>query len=210
MSAKRCVIIGASPENDFSYYKGLIKSWDTIVCADGGYKKAALCGIRPDAIIGDFDSAPLPEDADGEIIRLPEKKDDTDTMFCIKEFERRGFTDFLLLGMTGGRPDHTLANYSALLYLAQRGMSGCIADEKGSFYVLNETELEVTKKRGFGFGIFPFGCGSCTVTLRGFVYEVVGYALSADMPIGVSNTIVSDRAEVSVSDGSALVMIYNK
>ena len=210
MSEKRCVIIGASPEKDLSFYNGLIKPGDTVVCADGGYKKAALCGIRPDAIIGDFDSAPPPDDAGCEIIRLPEKKDDTDTMFCIKEFGRRGFKDFILLGMTGGRSDHTLANYSALLYLSKRGMRGCITDESSCCYVLNETELEVTGKKGSGFGIFPFGCGDCTVTLRGFLYEVEEYVLSADMPIGVSNTIVSDRAEVSVSEGSALVMIYNK
>ena len=207
MADKRCVIIGASPEKELSYYNGLIRQTDTVVCADGGYKKAALCGIRPYAVIGDFDSAPPPDKTDCEIISLPRKKDDTDTMFCIKEFEKRGFTDFLLLGMTGGRPDHTLANYSALLYLANRGLSGSIADADGNFHAVDR-ELVIDGQSGSGFGIFPFGCAGCTVTLKGFLYETENYKLSADMPIGVSNTIASDRAFVGVSDGTAIAMIY--
>ena len=190
MADKRCVIIGASPEKELSYYNGLIRQTDTVVCADGGYKKAALCGIRPYAVIGDFDSAPPPDKTDCEIISLPRKKDDTDTMFCIKEFEKRGFTDFLLLGMTGGRPDHTLANYSALLYLANRGLSGSIADADGSFHAVDR-ELVIDGQSG-----------------SGFLYETENYKLSADMPIGVSNTIASDRAFVGVSDGTAIAMIY--
>lgn len=210
MSARRCVIIGASPDDGVMSLKGLLRPDDIIVCADGGYQKAAVCGIAPDAIIGDFDSAPLPENINCEVIALPVKKDDTDTMYCIKEFVKRGCRDFLLSGMTGGRADHTFANYSALLYLAQHGMNGCIMDSSGSYYVIMENDFDIECRKNWGFGIFPFGCRECTVSLSGFVYEVSGYTLDAEMPIGVSNKIISDRASVCIHRGSALIMIYRQ
>ncbi len=210
MSEKRCVIIGASPESGLSSVKELIRADDTIVCADGGYMKAAQYGIVPFAIIGDFDSAPEPDNAGCEIIRLPVKKDDTDTMFCIREFAKRGFRDFLLLGMTGGRPDHTAANHAALLYLARRGMKGCIADGGCRYHVLSEDSLVIEDSRELGFGIFAFGCEKCTITLEGFLYEVSRFTLRADEPIGSSNTVLSDKARVCVHDGSALIVIYRK
>ncbi len=208
MTGKRCVIIGASPENDISEVKHLIKDDDIIVCADGGYEKAVTAGLKPDIIIGDFDSAPVPVNSSCEVIKLPVMKDDTDTMFCIREFIRRGCSEFLLLGMTGGRPDHTVANYCALLFLAQRGFKGCIADEKGLYYVLKNYSMEIKNKSGKGFAVFPFGCKECSVELKGFLYEVNDIMLTAEFPLGASNTINSDNAFVGIKNGSALVMIY--
>lgn len=42
----------------------------------------------------------------------------------------RGYRDFLLLGCTGGRLDHTLANIAVLLYLLRRGADALMADER--------------------------------------------------------------------------------
>ena len=64
-----------------------------------------------------------------ETIVLPRRKDDTDTMFAVKEALRRGVTDCLLIGVVGARFDHSFANVSILLYLTSRGARGRIIDD---------------------------------------------------------------------------------
>ena len=68
---KRCVIIGAV-EIDFPV-SHLIKETDFVICADKGWQNAAKRGIRPDMIVGDFDSSPYPENAEEAYGLLLEK-----------------------------------------------------------------------------------------------------------------------------------------
>ncbi len=204
---KRCVIIGASPDTGAETLISNIKPEDYIVCADGGHTLAMQAGIRPQLIIGDFDSSPVPDASECEIIKLPTHKDDTDTMYCIKECIRRGYRKFLLLGATGGRADHTYANYSALMYLEQNGCHGCIVSETYCVFMLQDRAMKLTNKSGCGFSVFAFGCESCTVTLRGFEYNGERLTLEACFPLGVSNRIVSDNAELTVHSGTAIAYI---
>ena len=209
---KRCVIIGASPETDIGFIRESVKDDDFVVCADGGYVYALNAGLKPALVIGDFDSSKYPQDVDCEIIRLPVMKDDTDTMSCIRVCLSRGYRDFLLLGMNGGRGDHTFANYSALLFIANNGAQGIMSERDGFASVIKAGEqgasLEIINKKCSGFAVFPFGCEKCTVSLKGFLYEAEEKILEADFPVGVSNTVVSDSAAVQVHEGSALIMVY--
>ena len=206
---KRCVIIGASPFCDADVLKKNIRESDFIMCADGGYKYALSAGVKPDMIIGDFDSSEFPENIRCDIVRLPVHKDDTDTMYCIKEGIRRGFRTFLLLGMTGGRPDHTFANYAALCYLSQRGLYGEMIGNGWCYRVLTDETAVLSGYKNSGFAVFPFGCHSCRVSLSGFLYEGNGIDLSAGFPLGVSNTITDDAARVQVA-GTALILFQQK
>ena len=51
---------------------------------------ARRCGIRPDLIVGDFDSLQGALPADVECVRLPVMKDDTETMAAVKRALERG------------------------------------------------------------------------------------------------------------------------
>ncbi len=207
MKNKRCVIIGASPNTDIGVIKSNVVKDDFIVCADGGYILAQKLGIRPDIIIGDFDSSDFPKYSDCEIISLPVMKDDTDTNFCVKECIKRGYTNFLFLGVTGGRADHTFANLCTMKLLADKNMNSKIVDFSGSIYIMNSGKKEFINKSGLRFSIFPFACESCVVTLEGFLYEIQQSTLRADFPIGVSNTITNNIAKVTVHSGCALIMV---
>lgn len=52
--------------------------------------KCKKLGIKPDLIIGDFDSSDVP-DTDIKTIILPVRKDDTDTFFAVKYAIKQGF-----------------------------------------------------------------------------------------------------------------------
>ena len=97
---KRCVIIGGG-DCSADVLKKNICSDDYIICADGGYDIANVCGIIPDLLIGDFDSIrALPQNV--KTITLPVEKDVTDTVAAFNEGVKAGFKSFVLFGGTGG------------------------------------------------------------------------------------------------------------
>lgn len=218
MQNKRCILIGSSPETDISVISHLMHIDDYIICADGGYIFAEMLGIDPDLIVGDFDSSKKPENCSSEIISLPTRKDDTDMFYAVKEGIKRGCTEFIMVGATGGRLDHTYANFCALKYIADREIPGCIVDAKNEIHILNslfnnnQTEsminsLTIQNKVGYGFGIFPFGCAKCTVSLSGFEYNVNKAELTSDFPLGVSNRVINESAKVYVHSGCAIIIL---
>lgn len=207
MGKKRCVIIGASPETDISSIAENVSDSDFKVCADGGITFAKKLGIRPDMVAGDFDSSDFPEDYDGEIIKLPVMKDDTDTMYCVKECLKRGFDEFVLLGMTGGREDHTYANLCTLLYIVRHNCTAKIIGSNREIFVMDGGCAEINNKIGHTFSVFPFSCDKCTVSLKGFLYELDKGVLTADFPLGVSNEITDGTAVITLHEGTAVIFI---
>lgn len=205
----RCIIISSSPKIEIPFLLKNIRSDDFIICADGGYKYAEKANITPNIIIGDFDSAEMPERINAEVMKLPTKKDDTDTFSCVKEALNRNFDEIIIFGGTGGRIDHTYANISVLSYIRNHNARGTLIDESNSLTIISYEEMLIEGKLGERFSIFPFGCESCVVTLSGFEYSLEKGTLYADKPIGISNVITENIARVKIHKGSA-VIIFSK
>lgn len=203
---QRCVIISASPKIDIDFLKQSISPNDFVICADGGYNYAQKAKVQPNLIVGDFDSSPKPANCGCEVISFPQKKDDTDTLCCVKLALEKGFNEIAIFGATGGRTDHSYANLCVLNFILKNGARGSLLDKKNSVYMISGGELAINNKRNCTFSIFPFGCESCTATLVGFEYPLENGTLTADFPIGVSNVVVEDNATVKISDGTALIM----
>ena len=112
-----CYIVGAGDfHGSFTPAKD-----DLVIAADGGYLALMERGIRCDILLGDMDSLSELGVASSdckapEILKFPVEKDETDTHLAYLEGARRGYTEFYIYGGTGGREDHTFANYSLLLY----------------------------------------------------------------------------------------------
>lgn len=92
----RCVIISACPVSP--ELAEALRPDDFIIACDAGYRNCAPLGRRPNIIVGDFDTAPCPEQQDDDIIVLPHVKDDTDTEYAAKLVSEKGFDEVLLLG----------------------------------------------------------------------------------------------------------------
>ena len=76
---------------------------------------------------------------------LPCEKDDTDTVFAVKEAIKRGFDDFLLIGIVGARLDHTLGNVSSLLHLDSLGKKGYIIDDHSEMEIVSNKPAYIEK-----------------------------------------------------------------
>jgi thiamine pyrophosphokinase len=204
---RTCLIVGAVPMK-FSPLGSRDRQNCYIICADGGYDNAARFHICPDLMVGDFDSimSPLPEGV--ETIRLQVEKDDTDTMVAVKEGIRRGYREFVLCGVLRGvRCDHSYANLCVLQYLSKQGCKAVIEDGSNRIFLLKAGKLILRGVKGRTVSVFPFGCPSCEVSYIGMKYPLTRAVLSSAVPLGVSNTVEEENAQIMVSSGDALVFL---
>ena len=203
----RCVIIAGSPDTDTEFIRKTVSSADYLICADKGLTFAKKAGLKPNLIVGDFDSYKGKLPSDCEIISLNTKKDDTDTMHAIDVAFEKGYKNFLLLGATGGRIDHTIANISALMYIYNKGGKGDILSHDEYIRFLPEGTYKFHGLHGLTFSLFPFACESVSVTIKGAEYLLEEYDLKADVPMGISNVFVSDESKIQIHRGNAIVII---
>ena len=201
----RCVIIGGAKISDYERIRHGLRHDDFCICCDSGLKHSEQLRIRPSLIIGDFDSHDRP-DTDTETIVLPREKDDTDTVFAAREAVRRGFEDFLLIGVTGERFDHTFGNISLLLYLDSLGKKAQIADDYSVMEMVSRQPAEIDGSFAF-FSLLNISGTARDITIRGAKYPLEHAELRSDYQYGISNEVLpGGKATVSVGDGKLLLV----
>ena len=108
---KKCMIIGAAPLASGAVFEEFDPKEHYVICADAGYDTAVQYGVRPDLVIGDFDSAAKRPPETIRTIKLPVEKDVTDMMGAVMVGQKLGYKTFVLIGGLGGdRFDHSMAN----------------------------------------------------------------------------------------------------
>ena len=95
---KRCFIYAAGT---FYGLRERPRAGELQIAADAGLLLCERLGVKPDLVLGDFDSMDVCQ-APADCIRVPVEKDDTDTMLALREGLRRGCDTFYLYGATGG------------------------------------------------------------------------------------------------------------
>lgn len=201
----RCVIVGGADINNYEYIRSEIQCDDFIVFCDSGIKHLESLQVKPGLIVGDFDSHENPH-LDVETIVLPCEKDDTDTVFAVKETMKRGYTDFLLIGVIGARLDHTLANVSILLYLDSNEANGKIIDDYSEMEIVSDHPAFITDDYSYFSLLNIFGKAS-GITITGAKYPLDNAEISCDYQYGISNEVNrGEVAEVTVRYGKLLLI----
>ena len=200
----RWVIVGGADIGNYDRIRSLLGEGDFFVFCDSGLRHSEALGAEPDLIVGDFDSFENPC-ADTETIVLPCEKDDTDTMYAVKEGVRRGAREFLLLGVCGGRLDHTLGNVSILLYLDSLGLVGCMADDYSLVSVVSD---EACVEDSFGyFSLLNVSGVARGITVENAKYPLKDAEITCEYPYGVSNEVIKGKkAKVKIREGRLLLL----
>jgi len=180
-----------------------MKEGDLLIAADAGYLNLLSQKVRPDLVVGDFDSLGyVPEQV--PIQKHPVRKDDTDTLLSIRIGLEQGCDRFLLYGATGGRIDHTIANIQSLAFIANRGAEGYLAGNE-MMTVFKTGELVFPRTFSGTISVFALGGRAQSVSIQNLSFPFLG-ELETDYPLGVSNRFIGEEARISVSDGSLLVI----
>lgn len=203
---RKCLIISGAPEQDTHYYHKY-HSNRYIICADSGYRKCLREGIKPDLIIGDFDSSALPS-IDCELISLQVRKDDTDTFHCVKEAVSRGYNDIIIVGGIGSRLDHTYANLLCLSYCKRLNVNCALVNSNNMAMIIDgENRFEKGEYRYFSlYALFE----QCTnVTINGASYNADNIIIKPDDQFAQSNEFVDDNLYISIEKGKLLIFFCN-
>ena len=164
---------------------------------------------EPSLIIGDFDSHENPH-AEIETIVLPHEKDDTDTVFAVKEAVKRGFTDFLLIGVVGNRLDHTLGNVAILEMLDNMGKKAVILDDYSEMEIVGR-EPKYIEDRFPYFSLLNIYGVARGITVKDAYYPLENAELTTEFPLGISNEPLKGKtASVSVGEGHVLLIRVRK
>ena len=179
-----------------------------VIAADGGLRHTEKLGIAPDAVLGDFDSLGFcPEGANV----FPVEKDDTDAMLAVRLGLERGWEEFLLDGsLDGPRLDHTVANFQTLQFLADHGAAGYLIGNTTMVTVVKNGKITFPAGLSGTISVFCMGPDAVGVTEKGLFYGLENASLTSGFPLGVSNHFTGEKAEISVKNGSLLVLWERK
>lgn len=189
----------------------LLASAQLVVAADGGALHCRALGVRPQVILGDFDSLPAAElaawQAEGvRTISHPVEKDATDLELALLYAQERGASEIAVLGGLGTRWDHSVANlllgahpqFAALRITFLQG-------RQRLFTFRGHTAL--TAQMGELVSLLPIGGDAIGVTTSGLKYPLTNETLKLGSSRGVSNVVKESSAEVHVTSGILLCIL---
>ena len=185
---------------------------DYVIAADRGLDVLAEAGIRPDLVLGDFDSTVLGPGlfaGQGTACEVyPREKDFSDMESAFRAAIERGSTEMMVLGATGGRMDHFLANVMDLRIPLAAGIPARIVDEQNTIRLMDRPfVLRRQETRGKYVSLLPLSETVEHVSLRGFRYEAEDITLQQNCAsYGISNEMEADTAEVCFSDGILILV----
>ncbi|HIS26120.1 MAG TPA: thiamine diphosphokinase [Candidatus Pullilachnospira intestinigallinarum] len=211
------IITGGNIEEDFAL--SFLKQWQPscLLAVDGGLAFCYVNRLRPDCIMGDFDSV-APEviqwyrSQGGIPIReYNPVKDATDTCIALDYAMEQGSSEIAILGGTGTRLDHVLCNIQILKRAYVKGVSAFLLDSHNRIQLPVQKDFTIEKDRQYGtyVSFFPLGEEVEGLTLEGFKYPLDHYRLRNLEGLGVSNEITAGIAHVSWEAG-ILVMIESR
>ena len=201
----RCVIVGGANINNYDFIREKLSADDYIIFCDSGLKHMENLRVQPSLIIGDFDSHENPQ-LDIETIVLPCEKDDTDTVYAVKEAIKRRYDNFLLIGVVGARLDHTLGNVSILLYLDSLGKKGCIIDDYSEIEIVSNGPAYIEDSYSF-FSLLNISGTAKGITIENAKYPLDNAEITCEYQYGISNEVLKGhKAAIRITEGKLLLI----
>lgn len=217
--SKRVVIISGGRIED-AFLEDYIHSieYDILIVADKGLEIVKRHELSVDYVVGDFDSVDkrlLEEfisntssrDSHPVLKEFPPEKDDTDTQLAIETAIELGASDIVLLGATGTRLDHVLANVGLLRIPLERNIAATIVDANNKLYLIQKAH-SIIRERQYGtyISLLPFTDEVNGVTLTGFKYPLQKACLTKGNSLGISNELVDGTGSITLEEGVLLVV----
>lgn len=208
---KICLVAGSSVAESLV---AEIKTADKLVGIDGGTTFLLTHGFVPEVAVGDFDSVSATQKQNfasqiAEIITLPAEKDDTDTQIALLwAVTRYPEAEFVLLGATGGRVDHFLANlflpFEARFAPFTRQLR--LLDEQNAISFYRPGHYAVEKIAGFKYVAFTPLSATKSLTISNAKYTLA----PTDIPTPfsyASNEFLADGTPIQFEFATGLVAV---
>ncbi len=213
---KILIITGGGIDDDFAfdYLKG--KTYDEVIAVDGGLAFADRADIRITHLVGDFDTideqilAHYIHRTDLTVHQFIPEKDYTDTDIAVKlaiqlfeactdeTSERR----LEIIGATGSRMDHVLANMQMLKLTMVHGVDAVLVDATNRIRMITG-EFILAKAERFGkyVSIVPITENVSGITLKGFKYPLENAETHFGESLCISNELTAEEGYIKIKEG---------
>ena len=212
----RTIIVTGGNVNK-NFLKKLLSNYkyNNIIASDKGLEILDECNIKPNYIIGDFDSlnknvlCKYIKDKSIKTIKLNPEKDYTDTHMALKLAIYIKSTQITIVGAIGTRIDHTLANINILKEALEKNIDCNILNENNNIILTNK-DITIKKDNKYKYiSLLPLTTKATGITLKGFKYQLSNATLKIGESIGVSNEQIEDNCLIKVKNG-VLIIIKSK
>ena len=205
----KCVIIAGGDFTATNQIRTILDQAERIICADSGAGHLRPLDIVPHILMGDFDSI-TPDDLaffesqGSRVERFPARKDQTDSELCIDRALELHASEIILLGATGSRMDHTLANILLLEKIAAHDIPVRIIDATNEITLVTD-RIELDGVPGEPVSIIPVTETAEGVSFQGLEYPLTEGRMKRASSLGISNRFAKTTARISVRSGKLLV-----
>lgn len=213
------ILLGGEINADFALRLYKENNFERIIAADGGLCAADCAGICPTDIVGDFDTvskdllSKYSQRKEIHIRRFQPEKDATDSQIAMELALSIGKDcEITVLGATGTRMDHALANIQLLAMPLSAGVSCRIVDENNRICLIKaDTRIEKASQYGNYVSLLPFTERVEGITLEGFKYPLSGHTMDirTNYTLGISNELVKESGWIRLYRG-ILILIESK
>ncbi len=195
--------------HNYSFYKDLIETVDFVVAVDGGSRHLEDLEVKPNALLGDFDSISDYEQfvrryPDVEVVQFPPKKDFTDSELAVEYAIEKQPKKVTVVGCIGSRMDHTFATVLLLKKFLDAGIDACMLNEKNEIRLI-QSDYEIDGAVGDLMSLVPVSDEVKGIYLHGFEYPLVDATLRLGSSTGVSNVFARHKAKIELKSGVLLV-----
>lgn len=213
MSKRTVIVSGGMLETDFVL--PILESEDTefVIGVDRGLEFLYAHGIKPDYIVGDFDSVPRSlvnyyrEELNVPIREFNPVKDASDTEIALRLCIGLNRKEIWILGATGNRIDHLWANVQCLQIALAVGADARIMDSHNQIRLLDKG-ITLERKNAFGkyFSLFPLELPVDELSITGAKYPLKDHFMKPDDSLCISNEFAADEVTISFAFGKVILM----
>ena len=188
------------------------------IAADGGIRFFRRNKLRPDIMIGDFDSSPKLSKKyleSMEVIKYPVHKDKTDSQLAVELALERGATGIEICGaLSADEIDHSLGNIFLLDIIGKfrkkhrQDIPAIIKDSKKDILLLENESIKLSGKPGDAISIIPL-IDNCRVNFKGLLYPPPSGKLVFGDSLTLRNQFLGKTARITAK-GKILLIVYSK
>ncbi|MGL4570962.1 MAG: thiamine diphosphokinase [Clostridium sp.] len=199
---------GKAPSKDL--LRSYLKDDDYIIGVDSGCNILKELNIKPNLILGDFDSINKEvlsffENSNVKIEKFNSEKDYTDTDLGYRRAIGVNPSEVIMFGVTGSRIDHMLGNIGILLKGLKDNVKITIIDDNNKMFIVNENST-IKKEVGSVISFHALSDVVKNLTIKNGKYPLNNYDMTLLEPRAICNEFLDEDILIEFDSGNILVL----